>query len=222
MPKIREWSTPDLLNYGRPNPDGTYSDRTKYGMISVIIREVGHNFFPMIVNSDERQWGWMDEGLLLYAVRPSRSSKITIRHAVARRQKLYATCLGIKTSLAPSQPILKTLSIGAQCFGKPATALNILRETIVGKIFLILLLRPMRSAGCLSTHTGRLFPTMEDASAVDLTGFGAVGLPTMWSISAWEVSKDTIFLNPRPRSHRSVGALQHDCRRFATIGIYGF
>ncbi len=50
-------------NYGRPNKDGTYSDRTKFGMMSVIIHEVGHNFFPMIVNSDERQWGWMDEGL---------------------------------------------------------------------------------------------------------------------------------------------------------------
>ncbi len=50
-------------NYGRPEKDGTYSDRVKFGMISVIIHEVGHNFFPMIVNSDERQWGWMDEGL---------------------------------------------------------------------------------------------------------------------------------------------------------------
>ena len=51
------------FNYGRPNPDGTYSDRTKNGMIGVITHEVGHNFFPMIVNSDERQWTWMDEGL---------------------------------------------------------------------------------------------------------------------------------------------------------------
>ena len=50
-------------NYGRPNKDGKYTDRVKFGMISVIIHEVGHNFFPMIVNSDERQWGWMDEGL---------------------------------------------------------------------------------------------------------------------------------------------------------------
>merc|ERR1712173_470218 len=50
-------------NYGRPDENGNYSDRTKYGMISVIIHEVGHNFFPMIVNSDERQWTWMDEGL---------------------------------------------------------------------------------------------------------------------------------------------------------------
>jgi hypothetical protein len=51
------------FNGGRPEPDGTYSKRTKYGMIGVIIHEVGHNFFPMIINSDERQWTWMDEGL---------------------------------------------------------------------------------------------------------------------------------------------------------------
>ncbi|MEZ4721168.1 MAG: hypothetical protein R2813_04745 [Flavobacteriales bacterium] len=50
------------FNGGRPEEDGTYSEGTKYGMISVIIHEVGHNFFPMIINSDERQWTWMDEG----------------------------------------------------------------------------------------------------------------------------------------------------------------
>ena len=50
-------------NYGRPDEDGSYSDSVKFGMISVIIHEIGHKFFPMIVNSDERQWGWMDEGL---------------------------------------------------------------------------------------------------------------------------------------------------------------
>jgi hypothetical protein len=51
------------FNYGRAEKDGTYSEATKNGMIGVIIHEVGHNFFPMIVNSDERQWTWMDEGL---------------------------------------------------------------------------------------------------------------------------------------------------------------
>ena len=50
-------------NWGRPDADGKYSDRVKNGMISVIVHEVGHNYFPMIVNSDERQWTWMDEGL---------------------------------------------------------------------------------------------------------------------------------------------------------------
>ncbi|HRG80537.1 MAG TPA: M1 family metallopeptidase, partial [Cyclobacteriaceae bacterium] len=51
------------FNFGRPNKDGTYSDRLKWGMIGVIIHEVGHNFFPMIINNDERQWTWMDEGV---------------------------------------------------------------------------------------------------------------------------------------------------------------
>jgi hypothetical protein len=51
------------FNYGRTEKDGTYSEATKYGMLGVVIHEVGHNFFPMIVNSDERQWSWMDEGL---------------------------------------------------------------------------------------------------------------------------------------------------------------
>jgi hypothetical protein len=51
------------FNFGRTEKDGTYSESTKYGMLGVVIHEVGHNFFPMIVNSDERQWTWMDEGL---------------------------------------------------------------------------------------------------------------------------------------------------------------
>ena len=51
------------FNGGRPEADGSYSEGTKTGMLSVIIHEVGHNFFPMIINSDERQWTWMDEGL---------------------------------------------------------------------------------------------------------------------------------------------------------------
>ncbi len=51
------------FNYGRTEKDGTYSEDNKNGMIGVVIHEVGHNFFPMIINSDERQWSWMDEGL---------------------------------------------------------------------------------------------------------------------------------------------------------------
>ncbi|MBL0144737.1 MAG: M1 family metallopeptidase [Chitinophagaceae bacterium] len=51
------------FNFGRCEKDGTYSEGTKNGMLGVVIHEVGHNFFPMIINSDERQWTWMDEGL---------------------------------------------------------------------------------------------------------------------------------------------------------------
>ena len=51
------------FNGPRPLPDGTYPESTKYGLISVVIHEVGHNYFPMLINSDERQWTWLDEGL---------------------------------------------------------------------------------------------------------------------------------------------------------------
>ncbi len=47
----------------RPQPDGSYSDGTERALIGVTIHEVGHNWFPMIVASDERKWTWMDEGL---------------------------------------------------------------------------------------------------------------------------------------------------------------
>ena len=51
------------FNGPRPEKDGTWSRGAKYGLVSVVIHEVGHNWFPMIINSDERQWTWMDEGL---------------------------------------------------------------------------------------------------------------------------------------------------------------
>ena len=98
-------------NYGRPNEDGTYSDRTKYGMISVIIHEVGHNYFPMIVNSDERQWGWMDEGLdtfMQYLTEQEFQENYLLEEE--HPQKLFDICLVIKTLLVQLCLTQKTFS----------------------------------------------------------------------------------------------------------------
>ena len=126
-------------NYGRPNEDGTYSDRVKYGMISVIIHEVGHNFFPMIVNSDERQWGWMDEGLdtfLQYVAEQEFGEEFP--EAVAPN-KAYPSRRGAPAKIVPYMsgdqskisPIMSNpenvYQLGPNAYGKPATALNILR-----------------------------------------------------------------------------------------------
>jgi len=132
-------------NYGRPNEDGTYSDRTKFGMISVIIHEVGHNFFPMIVNSDERQWGWMDEGLDTFmqymaeqefgeaypeAIAPN--AKYPSRRGDPAKIVPYMS--GDQSTMAPimSNPE-NVYRLGPNAYGKPATALNILRETVMGR-----------------------------------------------------------------------------------------
>lgn len=42
------------------------SEMARWDMIGGIIHEVGHNWFPMIVNSNERDYAWMDEGLVAF------------------------------------------------------------------------------------------------------------------------------------------------------------
>ena len=123
------------FNGGRPEKDGTYSADRKYGMISVIIHEVGHNFFPMIVNSDERQWTWMDEGLntfCQYLTEQEWERNYPSRRGEPRNMVDY-----MRTDKSLQTPIMtnseSVLQFGNNAYGKPATALNILRETVMGR-----------------------------------------------------------------------------------------
>ncbi|MEL6969273.1 MAG: M1 family metallopeptidase, partial [Bacteroidota bacterium] len=123
------------FNFGRPEKDGTYSQRTKYGMIGVIIHEVGHNYFPMIVNSDERQWTWMDEGLnsfLQYLTEQQWERDYPSRRGPAKSIVSY-----MQSDRDRMVPIMtnseSVLQFGNNAYGKPAAALNILRETIMGR-----------------------------------------------------------------------------------------
>ncbi len=168
-------------NHGRPNKDGTISDRTKYGMISVIIHEVGHNYFPMIVNSDERQWTWMDEGLNTFtqyvaeqdfgeeypeAIAPNK--KYPSRRGPAKNIVDYMA--GDQSQLAPIMTKgLNTYNFGANAYAKPATALNILRETIMGRELFDFAFKTYANRWMFKHPTPEdFFRTMEDASAVDL------------------------------------------------------
>ena len=171
-------------NYGRPDKDGTYSERTKYGMISVIIHEVGHNYFPMIVNSDERQWTWMDEGLNTFvqyvaeqdfgewypeAIAPNKA--YPSRRGPAN--KIVDYMAGDQDQMAPIMTKgLNTYSFGNNAYGKPATGLNILRETIMGRELFDYSFRTYAQRWMFKHPTPEdFFRTMEDASAVDLDWF---------------------------------------------------
>ncbi|MDP5231479.1 MAG: M1 family metallopeptidase [Cellulophaga sp.] len=171
-------------NYGRPEKDGTYSDRVKYGMISVIIHEVGHNFFPMIVNSDERQWGWMDEGLDTFmqylteqdfgknfpeAIAPNE----TYPSRRGEPSKIVNYMSGDQNYIAPimSNPE-NVYQLGNNAYGKPATALNILRETVMGRELFDHAFKTYANRWKFKHPTPEdFFRTMEDASAVDLDWF---------------------------------------------------
>jgi len=162
------------FNYGRTNEDGTYSERTKYGMIGVIIHEVGHNFFPMIVNSDERQWTWMDEGLntfLQYLTEQEWERDFPSRRGPAPSIVDYMK--GDKDNIMPIMTNSESIyQFGNNAYGKPATALNILRETVMGRELFDYAFKQYAQRWKFKHPTpADFFRTMEDASAVDLDWF---------------------------------------------------
>ena len=168
-----------MITFNGPRPyvdedsgEKYYSKRTKYGLISVIIHEIGHIYFPMVVNSDERQWTWMDEGINTYLQ----------FLAEQKWEKDYPSWRGeprnITSYMASSNqmPIMTNsesiLQFGNNAYGKPATALNILRETIVGRELFDFAFRQYAQRWKFKRPTPEdLFRTIEDASGVDLDWF---------------------------------------------------
>ncbi|WP_420317113.1 M1 family metallopeptidase [Ekhidna sp.] len=167
------------FNYGRPDPDGTYSDRKKHGMISVIIHEVGHNFFPMIINSDERQWTWMDEGLntfVQYLTEQEFAENYLDYEYPSRRGPAANIVPYMSGENGLVRPIMtnseQIRQFGANAYAKPATALNILRTTVMGPELFDKAFKTYAERWAFKHPTpADLFRTMEDASAVDLDWF---------------------------------------------------
>lgn len=162
------------FNGGRPNDDGTYSEGTKYGMWGVIIHEVGHNFFPMIINSDERQWSWMDEGLNTFV--QYLTEQEWERGYPSRRGPAYMITdymRGDKKFISPIMTNSESIwQFGNNAYGKPATALNILRETVMGRELFDYAFKIYCERWKFKHPTpADFFRTMEDASGVDLDWF---------------------------------------------------
>jgi len=161
------------FNFGRPKPDGTYSDRTRNGMIGVIIHEVGHNWFPMIINSDERQWGWMDEGLNTFAqllaeqdFEPGFPSRGYPKNVVDYMD-------GDQSRIAPIMTQHDNVfNSGSNAYSKPAAGLYILREVVLGHDLFDKAFKTYAERWRFKHPTpADFFRTMEDASGTDLDWF---------------------------------------------------
>ena len=174
------------FNGPRPDKDGTYSAATKYGLISVIIHEVGHNYFPMIVNSDERQWTWMDEGLntfLQYLAEQEWEEDYPSRRGEPRDIVGYMRSKNQVPIMTNSESILQ---FGPNAYSKPATALNILRETILGRELFDFAFKEYAIRWKFKRPMpADFFRTMEDASGVDLD----------WFWRGWFYSNDHVDLS---------------------------
>jgi hypothetical protein len=162
------------MNFGRAEKDGTYSESVKYGAIGVIIHEVGHNFFPMIVNSDERQYWWMDEGLNTFC--QFLTEQEFDNNYPSRRGPAHLITDYMKLPKDLLEPIMtkgdNVANVGSNAYAKAATGLNILRETIMGRELFDYAFKEYARRWAFKHPTPYdLFRTMEDASAVDLDWF---------------------------------------------------
>ena len=160
------------FNGPRPEPDGTYPARTKYGLISVVIHEVGHNYFPMIVNSDERQWTWMDEGLntfLQYLSEQEWEPNYPSQRGEPKDIVDYMIADSHDPIMTNSESVI---ALGPNAYAKPATALNILRETVLGRELFDFAFKTYSERWKFKRPMpADFFRTMEDASGVDLDWF---------------------------------------------------
>jgi hypothetical protein len=165
------------FNGGRPVKDKktgalTYSKRTKYGLISVIIHEVGHNYYPMIINSDERQWTWMDEGLNSFV--QSLAEQAWEENYPGTRGEPRGIIDYMKSQ--NQVPIMTNseslLQFGPNAYAKPAAGLHILRETILGRELFDFAFKEYAQRWKFKRPTpADFFRTMEDASGTDLDWF---------------------------------------------------
>ena len=203
------------FNFGRTEKDGTYTEATKNGMIGVIVHEVGHNFFPMIVNSDERQWTWMDEGLNTfteYLTEELYDNKFPSRRGPASSIVDY-----MKLPKDQLEPIMTNseniIQFGPNAYAKPATGLNILRETIMGRDLFDYSFKTYAKRWAFKHPTpADLFRTMEDASAEDLDWFWR---GWFYSIDPCDISLDSVKafkadVNSAPKPIMPFGKLNPD------------
>ncbi|MBP6479142.1 MAG: M1 family metallopeptidase [Chitinophagaceae bacterium] len=180
------------FNPGRANDDGSYSEGAKNAAILVIIHEVGHTFFPMIVNSDERQWTWMDEGLNSYLQYLSQElwdnkfpSDGGVPSAITDYMKLP------KNQLEPIMTNSENINnFGSNAYDKVATGLNMLRETIVGRELFDEAFRTYSRRWAFKSPTpADFFRTIEDATGEDLDWFWR---GWFYSTDACDIAIDTV------------------------------
>ena len=162
------------FNYGRPNKDGRYSPLLKQGMIGVIVHEVGHNFFPMIINSDERQTPWMDEGINSFLQLITELERYPDINWT--RGKPSSVVNYMKGDPSLMRPLMtnseQVVQLGAEQYTKASTALYILRETVMGRELFDMAFKEYSERWAFKhPMPADFFRTMEDASAVDLDWF---------------------------------------------------
>lgn len=172
------------FNGGRP-VNGQISEQARRGMTSTIIHEVGHNWFPMIVSSDERKWMWMDEGLNTFLHQRTLAERYP-QWSSTRPKDIVPFMSGDQNTLRPVMTNSDNdllFQMGANFYQKPTVGLQMLRETIVGKELFDAAFKEYANRWKYKhPNPSDLFRTLEDGTAVDLD----------WFFKGWFFTTDVI------------------------------
>ncbi|MEO9871442.1 M1 family metallopeptidase [Ekhidna sp.] len=173
------------FNGGRPNSEGQISDQARRGMTSTIIHEVGHNWFPMIVSSDERKWMWMDEGLNTFLHQRTLAERYPDWSSTTPKD-IVPFMMGDQKTLRPIMTNSDNdllFQMGANFYQKPTVGLQMLRQTIVGKeLFDIAFKEYANRWKYKHPNPSDLFRTLEDGTATDLD----------WFFKGWFFTTETV------------------------------
>ena len=209
------------FNGVRPEPDGTYSKDAKYALIGVIIHEVGHFFFPMIVNSDERQWTWLDEGInsfLQYQAERAWEEDFPSWNGGPDTIIPYMTSDEQRPIMTNSESLLQ---FGSNAYGKPTAALSLLRETIMGpELFDEAFRSYARRWQFKRPMPSDFFRTLEDVSAIDLDWFWRGWFYSTAYVDIQVAELKRLRLKTKdPRRDKPVDQLRHEEKKRTIVAI---
>jgi hypothetical protein len=208
-----------MISFNGPRPtkdkktgEITWSKRTKYGLISVIIHEVGHNYFPMIVNSDERQWTWMDEGLNSFVQYLAEQAWEEHYPQSRGEPRVIAEYMKSRNQVPIMTNSESVLQFGNNAYAKPTAALIVLRETVMGRELFDFAFKEYAQRWKFKRPTpSDFFRTMEDASGTDLDWFWR---GWFYTTDAVDVSVDGIteysIGTKDPETEKAWKRAQHD------------
>jgi hypothetical protein len=193
-----------MISFNGPRPtrdkktgELTWSKRTKYGLIGVVIHEVGHNYFPMIVNSDERQWTWMDEGLNSFIQGLAQDAWEENYPRTRGEPRSIVEYMRSKNQVPIMTNSESLLQFSANAYAKPAAALTVLRETVLGRELFDFAFREYAQRWKFKRPTpADFFRTMEDASGTDLD----------WFWRGWFYTTDAVDVSVDGISEYGVGS----------------
>lgn len=172
--------------YPPDGPNGTYSRERKRDFLWVLTHEVGHNWFPLIVNSDERAWTWMDEGLTSYLETLATlewSGDYTTRPNLPAMLGAEREATGRQPPMTPANAVVDLFPTQ---YHRPAAALQVLRELVLGRETFDRAFRAYARAWMFKRPTpGDFFRTINQESGADLD----------WFWRAWFFSTDHVDLS---------------------------